>query len=229
MRQPRTTENLKDRLWESLFQLMEEKPYATISISEIAQKADVGRATFYRHFDSKDDLIIYAFRRILNHHQNYCSKEGVTSYTHAHADEDAHSQMGNPNSAEREHLRAFAVEYFTTLSHYKHILQLTYEQKLDYLLFASVYRSATDSEALDLTHEQAERHSAHFAQTDGTSPEQAQNASARIPYVRAIHAASAFAMLDQWISSQFRDTPETLASILADIVFPPTHSSELHS
>jgi AcrR family transcriptional regulator len=44
-------------IFEALIQLLEEKPYRTISVEDITKKAGVARPTFYRHFASKDDVI----------------------------------------------------------------------------------------------------------------------------------------------------------------------------
>lgn len=55
-----TAENIeltKSYITGALFSLMEETPYEEISISDIAKKAGVGRATFYRHFKAKDDIV----------------------------------------------------------------------------------------------------------------------------------------------------------------------------
>ena len=50
---------LKSQRWiiESLLRMMEEKPYDEISVSEICHKADLDRRTFYRNFDSKNDVL----------------------------------------------------------------------------------------------------------------------------------------------------------------------------
>lgn len=41
----------------ALFKLMERKTYESISITEITNKAGVGRISFYRNFDSKEDIV----------------------------------------------------------------------------------------------------------------------------------------------------------------------------
>ena len=46
-------------LSQSLVELMGEKPLAHITVSEICDNAMVRRATFYRHFKSKDELLSY--------------------------------------------------------------------------------------------------------------------------------------------------------------------------
>ena len=46
---------------QALFRLMSEYEYDRISVTDIAGKAGVGRATFYRYFKSKEDVIVYYF------------------------------------------------------------------------------------------------------------------------------------------------------------------------
>jgi AcrR family transcriptional regulator len=45
-------------LYEALLQLMNEKPYREIQITEIADRAQVARPTFYLHYHSKDELLL---------------------------------------------------------------------------------------------------------------------------------------------------------------------------
>jgi len=49
----------RSRQWitKALLELMMEKPFNKITITEIADKADVVRRTFYRNFDSKEDIL----------------------------------------------------------------------------------------------------------------------------------------------------------------------------
>ena len=46
---------------QALFKLMSEYRYDKITITDIAEKAGVGRATFYRYFKSKEDVINFYF------------------------------------------------------------------------------------------------------------------------------------------------------------------------
>lgn len=46
---------------EALFRLMNEYEYDKISVTDIAVKAGVGRATFYRYFKRKEDVIEFYF------------------------------------------------------------------------------------------------------------------------------------------------------------------------
>lgn len=46
---------------QALFKLMSVYEYDKISVTDIAEKAGVGRATFYRYFKRKEEIIIYYF------------------------------------------------------------------------------------------------------------------------------------------------------------------------
>lgn len=51
MTDPRIARTQQD-LFSALDELLSEKPFREISVSDLARRADVGRQTFYRHFDS---------------------------------------------------------------------------------------------------------------------------------------------------------------------------------
>ena len=56
------TEFLKLCLADALIKLMADKPFESISVNSICEKADVGRTTFYRHLDyknCKEDLLLF--------------------------------------------------------------------------------------------------------------------------------------------------------------------------
>jgi AcrR family transcriptional regulator len=52
-------------LWDALVGLMSERGFSDISVSDVALAAGINRATFYRHFESKDDLFRQGCREIL--------------------------------------------------------------------------------------------------------------------------------------------------------------------
>ncbi len=63
MRTAKEIERTKESLKDALFALMAQKEYPSITMSEIAQKAGYGRATLYRHFQSKEDIIKFCFEK----------------------------------------------------------------------------------------------------------------------------------------------------------------------
>ena len=47
----------REAIFSALIALLSEKDYTQITVGEIIDKADVGRATFYAHFETKDYLL----------------------------------------------------------------------------------------------------------------------------------------------------------------------------
>jgi AcrR family transcriptional regulator len=50
----------------ALLELIKEKGYDTISIEDITERADIGRATFYLHYKDKEDLLLEEFSEMAN-------------------------------------------------------------------------------------------------------------------------------------------------------------------
>lgn len=54
----------------ALFELMKEKDFARITVSEIVERADVARRTFYRLYRSKEEVIHCCFARLCLDYRN---------------------------------------------------------------------------------------------------------------------------------------------------------------
>lgn len=61
----RRVQRTKQRLYSAFMQLVDEKPFDKITVQEILERADVGRTTFYTHFESKEDLFIGSHEQIV--------------------------------------------------------------------------------------------------------------------------------------------------------------------
>ncbi|HEX5835562.1 MAG TPA: TetR/AcrR family transcriptional regulator [Pyrinomonadaceae bacterium] len=48
----------RDALGDALVTLMQEKPFDTITVQDVLDRANVGRSTFYSHYSDKDDLLM---------------------------------------------------------------------------------------------------------------------------------------------------------------------------
>ena len=48
----------RDALGDALVALMQEKPFDTITVQDVLDRAKVGRSTFYSHYSDKDDLLM---------------------------------------------------------------------------------------------------------------------------------------------------------------------------
>ena len=54
-------------IFNALRTLMEQKQYTTITVQEIINEANIGRSTFYAHFETKDDLLQSLCSDIFHH------------------------------------------------------------------------------------------------------------------------------------------------------------------
>ena len=48
----------RDALGDALIALVQEKPFESITVQDLLDRAGVGRSTFYAHFSDKDDLLL---------------------------------------------------------------------------------------------------------------------------------------------------------------------------
>src|SRR5512134_4002531 len=60
----RRIQRTRQSLHTALLELIKEKGYDSISIEEITDRANVGRATFYLHYKDKEDLLLEEFREM---------------------------------------------------------------------------------------------------------------------------------------------------------------------
>ena len=56
--QDRRVRRTRNALHRSLIELMMERAYDRITVSDVIARADIGRSTFYAHYRDKDDLLV---------------------------------------------------------------------------------------------------------------------------------------------------------------------------
>lgn len=72
------TIGIEDKIANTLIKLMREKDYKKIKISELVDESGVSRVTFYRHFNSKDDVL---YKHLESLSSNY--SENINQYYQA--------------------------------------------------------------------------------------------------------------------------------------------------
>lgn len=103
-RRYRRTETL---LTQAMLALIQEKPYADITIDDIATRADVARKTFYNHYAKKSDLLWHSLETHF---------EGIVGETST-LDPETLLMDGKPLSYPVfQHVKAFAVFYRSMLA-----------------------------------------------------------------------------------------------------------------
>lgn len=78
----RKAENLrvKQSITNALFALMREKSLSDVQITELVGRAGVARASFYRNYDSKEDVLITLIRDVLERFRGEISMERESFY-----------------------------------------------------------------------------------------------------------------------------------------------------
>jgi len=65
-KQDRRSQRTQQALMDALLSLLAVKHYDEISVNDIIERANVGRSTFYAHYQTKDDLLKSGFERVLD-------------------------------------------------------------------------------------------------------------------------------------------------------------------
>lgn len=95
----------------ALIELTTERPYASIQVRDVTDRADVGYATFYRHYESKDDLMLAVITEI-------------TSELESSAAETEHGYFQREGSLVFEHVQKYQGLYRSILQSQAFIPQL---------------------------------------------------------------------------------------------------------
>ena len=69
----------RDVLGDALIALMQEKPFDTITVQDVLDRAHVSRSTFYTHYSDKDDLLMSDAEEFFEHLSLALSKRGDKS------------------------------------------------------------------------------------------------------------------------------------------------------
>ena len=132
------TASVKDRITEALCSLIIDDgiPYQQISIQELVDKAEVCRNSFYRNYDSKDDILISKFNKIFL----------PDAAKHTENDpKDAYDFLYRVFSLIKENRRFFLAFYYSNTRKY-------FEMISSYLIATNTIRSITDVGPSDYYH-----------------------------------------------------------------------------
>lgn len=116
----RQKEQSRQMIENAFFELLEEKEYSQITVSEIVQRADVARRTFYRLYENKEGIIQHYFSRLCNEYQN--------SY----------------QALERYDLKQIAKDFFSFWYQQRANLLKLHNAGVDYVLYHGISNASTE-------------------------------------------------------------------------------------
>ena len=85
-RTDRRIQRTRQSLRTALLALIKEKGYDAISIEDITERANVGRATFYLHYKDKEDLLLEEFSEMANEKVQVLSKIPFSAWLQSQED-----------------------------------------------------------------------------------------------------------------------------------------------
>ena len=115
----RTALASQEQIAQAALQLIQNKPYASISVSELCKQAGVSRQTFYSLFESKDNVMVFILQ------ERYCC--GLP------ADDEEHPSC----------LEQLCREYSRYICRQKDFIQMLVRNNITYLLNDSFYEALT--------------------------------------------------------------------------------------
>lgn len=64
LKEDRRVQRTRQMLQQALFALLEERKYDTLTVQDITERANIGRATFYTHYADKEQLLFAAWKEL---------------------------------------------------------------------------------------------------------------------------------------------------------------------
>lgn len=78
----RRQQKTRAAVYKAFTDLLRTTPYSSITIQDIIDKANIGRSTFYAHFQTKEDLLVVLCTEIFDHvFSAHLSKEGSHNFS----------------------------------------------------------------------------------------------------------------------------------------------------
>jgi AcrR family transcriptional regulator len=189
----RRIEKTQNLLREALVSLIREKPYDAIAVTEILERANVGRSTFYTHFSDKDELLASGIRDMVRSVQ---------------------SAAPSPSAKRPERIISFSLPIFEY--HYQHRLEYQHQH-------GQMGEARMGTRGRAIIHEHLRRVLAELIADDVRKECQVRRKAARqiSPDLLVQYVASTFILvLNWWVESRSPLPPNEINDLFRALIFP---------
>ena len=193
----RRIQRTRQSLRAALFELIKEKGYDAISIEEITERANVGRATFYLHYKDKEDLLLDEFSEMANEKVQVLSDVPFSAWLQSQED------ATNPE-AEKPAPPLLIV--------FEHIYE---NSELYYILLKSEKSSRVVERIRKISTESIVK----FMETKAKTEPISLQFKVPMEFFAAFFSGALLSTVDWWLEEEMRHTPREITHLFQSLFF----------
>jgi AcrR family transcriptional regulator len=187
----------------ALLALIKEKDYDAISLEEVTARANVGRATFYKHYKDKEDLLLEEFREMANEKVQILSEIPFSAWL----------QSQDDSAAPREKRPAPPL-----LIVFQHIYD---NSELYYILLKSEQSSRIIERIRRISTEAIVK----FVETKAKTDPVPLRFTVPIDFFAAFFSGALLSTVDWWLEEELRHTPREMTHLFQSLFFQGVRSA----
>jgi AcrR family transcriptional regulator len=192
----RRIQRTRQSLRTALLTLIKEKGYDAISIEEITERANVGRATFYLHYKNKEDLLLEEFSEMANEKVQILSEVPFSAWLPLPDDSEENPKQPSP----------------PLLIVFQHIYD---NAELYYILLKSEKSSRIVERIRKISTESIVKFMENKAQTEPIP----LHFKVPMDFFAAFFSGALLSIVDWWLEEDMRHTPEEIARLFQSLFF----------
>ncbi|HEX2998389.1 MAG TPA: TetR/AcrR family transcriptional regulator [Anaerolineales bacterium] len=191
----RRIQRTRQSLRAALLALMKEKDYDAISTEEIAERANVGRATFYKHYKDKEDLLLEEFREMATEKVQILSEIPFSTWMQLESTVDAKGKKPAP----------------PLIILFEHIYE---NSKLYYILL----KSEKSSRIVERIRKISTEAITYFVETKTKTDPIPFLFKVPIEFFAAFFSGALISAVDWWLEEDMRHTPREMANLFQNLL-----------
>jgi AcrR family transcriptional regulator len=190
----RRIQRTRQSLRTALLTLIKEKGYDAISIEEITERANVGRATFYLHYKDKEDLLLEEFSEMANEKVQVLSEVPFSAWLPS-PDDAKDKQPSSPLLVVFEHIYDNSELYYILLKSEKSSRVVERIRKISTESIVKFMETKAKTEPLSLLFK------------------------VPVEFFAAFFSGALLSTVDWWLEEDMRHTPKEITRLFQSLFF----------